>query len=116
MRKSFNSPWECRIGLTAIRCCNDSITPVNFQFPVGMSNRSYLQKREIESKVEAYIFQFPVGMSNRSYALEYGFSAQEKVFDFQFPVGMSNRSYTGTIRGCAKGNKKSLSIPRGNVE
>ncbi len=37
-----------------------------FQFPVGMSNRSYLVNPEIASELVKF-FQFPVGMSNRSY-------------------------------------------------
>ena len=44
-------------------------------------------------RISKGIFQFPVGMSNRSYQ---AIKAQtdKLTFDFQFPVGMSNRSYT----------------------
>ena len=40
---------------------------VNFQFPVGMSNRSYYNDGTgVWEDLSGY-FQFPVGMSNRSY-------------------------------------------------
>ena len=38
-----------------------------FQFPVGMSNRSYKLYKLIDYVVIYPLFQFPVGMSNRSY-------------------------------------------------
>ena len=38
---SFNSPWECRIGLTEDGPSQRSTSFRSFQFPVGMSNRSY---------------------------------------------------------------------------
>ena len=41
----------------------------NFQFPVGMSNRSYQRLAELcDEKLGKKAFQFPVGMSNRSYS------------------------------------------------
>ena len=90
---TFNSPWECRIGLTYGRDNNTVILEYNFQFPVGMSNRSY-QQRPINSEVMPWgIFQFPVGMSNRSYLQKNPVTYEGYTFDFQFPVGMSNRSY-----------------------
>ena len=57
-----------------------------------MSNRSYLIGVYKSDGSDFEIFQFPVGMSNRSYErvkekLDY------YQLDFQFPVGMSNRSY-----------------------
>ena len=85
----FNSPWECRIGLTKLYQVNKEIEAlIVFQFPVGMSNRSYPGNHE--DRLEKYIvFQFPVGMSNRSYLLS-------GIITFK------------SMRG--------LSIPRGNVE
>ena len=38
-----------------------------FQFPVGMSNRSYWERAILREDIDIIIFQFPVGMSNRSY-------------------------------------------------
>ena len=83
----FNSPWECRIGLTLQRS-NLCITLV-------------------------FAFQFPVGMSNRSYRAYVDPSAASLI-DFQFPVGMSNRSYSQV--SCVSNAITTLSIPRGNVE
>ena len=40
---AFNSPWECRIGLTWKLMGVEPLTKTElFQFPVGMSNRSYM--------------------------------------------------------------------------
>ena len=67
MEIPFNSPWECRISLTLISCVRIIWTGFFFQFPVGMSNKSYVFAIGI---VEGYClpcFQFPVGMSNKSY-------------------------------------------------
>ena len=63
---SFNSPWECRIGLTDSAEIKNKRRQ-NFQFPVGMSNRSYLFDPEFDKLGASNVFQFPVGMSNRSY-------------------------------------------------
>ena len=88
---TFNSPWECRIGLT-----RKILTPlynkdIFFQFPVGMSNRSY-ELINLHYIDHITIFQFPVGMSNRSYnKLALDLVTPDEIF--QFPVGMSNRSY-----------------------
>ena len=117
MTISFNSPWECRIGLTALRPRRLRLTAFYFQFPVGMSNRSYIHWC---AEANGYVcdFQFPVGMSNRSYFFavssphvsvipsfnspwecRIGLTKIILIFnsgrrkDFQFPVGMSNRSY-----------------------
>ena len=38
---TFNSPWECRIGLTGRAIGIFEAVVIDFQFPVGMSNRSY---------------------------------------------------------------------------
>ena len=45
---SFNSPWECRIGLTNGLPFVRFTDPHTFQFPVGMSNRSYFAAGIIE--------------------------------------------------------------------
>ena len=65
-KSSFNSPWECRIGLTLVEFVEADEPDMYFQFPVGMSNRSYREFSSAEAAKKA-IFQFPVGMSNRSY-------------------------------------------------
>ena len=44
------------------------MTEFPFQFPVGMSNRSYMQDAISRFKEIPDSFQFPVGMSNRSYS------------------------------------------------
>ena len=85
---SFNSPWECRIGLTQAFTTGESWENVVFQFPVGMSNKSYWK---------------------------YGRDARIKIHYFQFPVGMSNKSYCPEDVNYFCLNFK-LSIPRGNVE
>ena len=113
---SFNSPWECRIGLTYIECFECGVI-MSFQFPVGMSNRSYWVLRDwftilsiafnspwecrigltnseaTDIRLSYVCFQFPVGMSNRSYDIEAHDSRTRFKIVFQFPVGMSNRSY-----------------------
>ena len=76
---------------------------LNFQFPVGMSNRSY-RLVEIDENLYINFFQFPVGMSNRSYRFEQKV-AEAKQIIFQFPVGMSNRSYL--LKRCEHGQGKS---------
>jgi len=50
---TFNSPWECRIGLTSHAAMDGFTAPRDFQFPVGMSNRSYFG-----NDVQATIFKF----------------------------------------------------------
>ena len=40
-KKSFNSPWECRISLTLKDASRQKASKLIFQFPVGMSNKSY---------------------------------------------------------------------------
>ena len=42
-KSSFNSPWECRIGLTLVEFVEADEPDMYFQFPVGMSNRSYVE-------------------------------------------------------------------------
>ena len=64
---TFNSPWECRIGLTVDLIWVEEPTEISFQFPVGMSNRSYDTGEWDFSWARDVNFQFPVGMSNRSY-------------------------------------------------
>ena len=64
---TFNSPWECRIGLTGIEDFESDIADLLFQFPVGMSNRSYPFGSAYANAPYELTFQFPVGMSNRSY-------------------------------------------------
>ena len=40
--RTFNSPWECRIGITMERIPKSPLAVLfAFQFPVGMSNRYY---------------------------------------------------------------------------
>ena len=57
-----------------------------------MSNRSYEgDLTGLDDAAKA--FQFPVGMSNRSYNIQLHKKQADFVFSFQFPVGMSNRSY-----------------------
>ena len=112
---TFNSPWECRIGLTQTIILH-VVQPLiaTFQFPVGMSNRSYIVNSGNMVRDCCTYFQFPVGMSNRSYA---GFAdgVDDTGHFFQFPVGMSNRSYDLVwMRG--QYFLRALSIPRGNVE
>ena len=64
---AFNSPWECRIGLTITSKETPDIAKWLFQFPVGMSNRSYCATAMYSPSLAGSNFQFPVGMSNRSY-------------------------------------------------
>ncbi len=71
-----------------------SIIYVNFQFPVGMSNRSYIYIDPTITLQPDASFQFPVGMSNRSYCWRKYEEKVRGIINFQFPVGMSNRSYT----------------------
>ena len=61
-------------------------------------------------------FQFPVGMSNRSYATAQGIAILADDITFQFPVGMSNRSYSPARCQDILQRLSLLSIPRGNVE
>ena len=56
-----------------------------------MSNRSY-NMRDLGLFENTVFFQFPVGMSNRSYILGFDKGKTANIL-FQFPVGMSNRSY-----------------------
>ena len=60
-----------------------------------MSNRSYLGSLNQNFVIVMDGFQFPVGMSNRSYSLKVE-DVNLDVLPFQFPVGMSNRSYFRT--------------------
>ena len=58
-----------------------------------MSNRSY-NSADLMVIPELATFQFPVGMSNRSYTKEVLMPDEKRnPMSFQFPVGMSNRSY-----------------------
>ena len=48
----------------------EKVKKQDFQFPVGMSNRSYVDTAIINPEIlTSALFQFPVGMSNRSYVL-----------------------------------------------
>ncbi len=105
-----------------------------------MSNRSYAVTYKWGAQRELYNFQFPVGMSNRSYRLMmflcknliqltfnspwecrigltwfYDGNKKSLVCLFQFPVGMSNRSYRVEVVDL-ENVPDELSIPRGNVE
>ena len=114
---TFNSPWECRIGLTIDSVMFKNGELVLFQFPVGMSNRSYWTDEKIGS--------LPLGAFNSPWECRIGLTTDKMQFDgsnnitfnspwecrigltnkigdyyqlihipaFQFPVGMSNRSY-----------------------
>ena len=81
-----------------------------FQFPVGMSNRSYVLEIKTQNKGVKMVFQFPVGMSNRSY---YGDSELEvtALVHFQFPVGMSNRSYSSSAQSDYEHAEDSFNSP-----
>ena len=113
---------------------------VYFQFPVGMSNRSY-EMGHFHQDANIPDFQFPVGMSNRSYMkvqcscmqmpenfpfnspweCRIGLTRRTRKEGtmkdniFQFPVGMSNRSYSCFLQ-VSLNTYGQLSIPRGNVE
>ena len=47
---AFNSPWECRIGLTLGLVLSVAVVDIIFQFPVGMSNRSYAVRRNLRGR------------------------------------------------------------------
>ena len=105
--RTFNSPWECRIGLTiGYQFDTLHIDLLGFQFPVGMSNRSYNSSAWFELKGLTG-FQFPVGMSNRSYDVFTLWLIEDDKRVFQFPVGMSNRSY---FLSSVKGLQMNLSL------
>ena len=139
MLQPFNSPWECRIGLTKGVLNDPSAADVAFQFPVGMSNRSYLYipinvvstniipfNSPWECRIgltleydnlpaaEQYVFQFPVGMSNRSYKCLY-YHRHRPLCPFNSPwecrIGL-----TPFMNGGFQKKSVELSIPRGNVE
>ena len=120
-KKSFNSPWECRISLTLKDASRQKASKLIFQFPVGISNKSYEVGPNGEIQL-GYLFQFPVGMSNKSYFISRKVNCRTIFIPFnspwecrisltpfrrnalgmmlrifQFPVGMSNRSY---MDGC----------------
>ena len=113
---SFNSPWECRIGLTTCDPRIRSKTTYNFQFPVGMSNRSYDKIYVGTLDIDHHIFQFPVGMSNRSYwGLVQCAMLSSHCFPFNSPwecrIGLTMK-----IGEIIQNDLHILSIPRGNVE
>ena len=86
---AFNSPWECRIGLTP--ACLEEI------------------------RERGYYFQFPVGMSNRSYTKAVGAILKEMEIPFNSPwecrIGLTDTQISrNEVR------LDYLSIPRGNVE
>ena len=113
-KKSFNSPWECRISLTLKDASRQKASKLIFQFPVGISNKSYEVGPNGEIQL-GYLFQFPVGMSNKSYFISRKVNCRTIFYSFQFPVGMSNKSYTIPPK-CFGNDVEDLSIPRGNVE
>ena len=65
---AFNSPWECRIGLTLIEAayCSGLFEKI-FQFPVGMSNRSYQRaKRRKLCRISTFnsLWECRIGLTN----------------------------------------------------
>ena len=90
----FNSPWECRIGLTDYGKYLLPRKIFNFQFPVGMSNRSYFIAFTRKRRPVSLAFNSPwecrIGLTGDKY-----YYGDDFALAFQFPVGMSNRSYGG---------------------
>ena len=86
---TFNSPWECRIGLTGCSSVFLSERWGPFQFPVGMSNRSYTSLRN-------FIVCFTICSFNSPWECRIGLTL----------------SWTAL----ANSDQSILSIPRGNVE
>ena len=88
--KTFNSPWECRISLTTTPLHSHNPEIVSFQFPVGMSNKSYRfnkQRKIINSLI--ITFNSP----------------------WECRISLTNNAIMPAIEAAA-----ALSIPRGNVE
>ncbi len=81
-----------------------------------MSNRSYFEKAKLTTDVNKIIFQFPVGMSNRSYQEPDQIAPVFAKFSFNSPwecrIGLTQRLSLFAVELCVE----ALSIPRGNVE
>ena len=70
-----------KIGPKHVQVSGKKLKP--FQFPVGMSNRSYVEFTLLSEDWSLVNFQFPVGMSNRSYR-------SVRVGSLQFPYATFN--------------------------